>query len=420
MATSSRMSLFTAFILLWGTAIFLPGCTEEPTEVQTETVFRDKIVQTVTGNGKIYPVTEVNISARVQGQITKLDINEGDSVKAGQVLLHLEQEQYRAALERARSSQQEAQATVTLAKNALKRTNDLFDENLISASDLESAQAEYDRATSRLKQAVASVKETNDALARTVISSPIDGIVIQKNKEVGEIALGSQFQEDVIMVVAQLSEMEVRIDVNENDIVEVEEGDTTSVEIDAFPDTTFLAMVSDISNSAQVAGAGTIEEVTNFEVKVRLIEKLPKFRPGMSATADIATESRNDVINVPIQSVTVRDRQEANSITEKKSGERERAARANEEDVEEESVASPKKKTRKNDPLMEVVFVIKDGVVQMREVKLGISDDGYYEVLSGLNEGDEVVTGPYDVLSRTLADGQDVRVNNKRKSRQGD
>ena len=419
MASSLRIPLFTALILLWGTAIFLSGCAEEVTEVQTQTVFRDKIVQTVTGNGKIYPVTEVNISARVQGQITKLDISEGDSVKAGQVLLHLEQEQYQAALERARSSQQEAQATVTLAKNALERTQNLFKENLVSTSDLESAQAEHDRAASRLKQAVASVKETNDALARTVISSPIDGIVIQKNKEVGEIALGSQFQEDVIMVVAQLSEMEVRIDVNENDIVDVEEGDTTSVEIDAFPDTTFLALVSDISNSAQVSGQGTIEEVTNFEVKVRLVEKLPKFRPGMSATADIATETRDDVVNVPIQSVTVRDR-EAMSITEKKSGERERASRADSEEASSEKVVSPKKGGQKFDPMLEVVFVIENGRAKMRQVQLGISDDGYYEVLSGLQEGDEVVTGPYDLLSRTLEDGQEVRVNNKRKSRQGE
>ncbi len=381
---------------------------EAAIEVQTEKVFRDDITQMVTGNGKIFPVTEVKISARISGKIEAIYVGEGDSVKAGRVLVRLEQAQYKASLEKARSSLMEAEANLTLAENEYQRAQELFKQDLTSKADLDIAEAKYLQALGRLRQMEASVREAEDALRRTVLVSPIDGVVIKKNKEVGEIALGSQFQEDVILIVADLSEMEARIEVNENDIINVNPGDTALVEIDAFPDTVFQGIVTEISNSAITKGQGTVEEVTNFEVRVKLLNRLPDFRPGMSATADIATETHRNVLNVPIQSVTVRERK----VLERKLSPEEKHMQAS---LDTEGARKTSRKAK--DDLMEVVFVVKDGIVEMRPIKLGISDDSYYEVLSGLTEGEEVVTGPYRVLSRTLNDGHRVKVNNRKRER---
>ncbi len=375
---------------------------EKAIAVQAEKVERRDITQTVTGNGKIYPVTEVKISARVQGKILALNVEEGDSVRAGQVLVRLEQRQYLAALDRAKSSLLGARANLKLAKSELDRTREMYQKNLVSLSDLETAQAKYDQALSQVQQAEASVKEAQDALDRTVISSPIDGVVIQKNKEVGEIALGSQFQEDVILVVADLSEMEARIEVNENDIVNVSEGDTAYVDIDAFPDTSFTGIVTEIANTGKTKGVGTMEEVTNFEVKIRLIDRLPAFRPGMSTTADIATETHRNVLSVPIQSVTVRERP---TLKQKEGLEKRKTP----------EVASSRPGKKRREETIEVVFVVEDGVAHMRPVKLGISDDNYYEILSGVSEGEMVVTGPFKILNRTLKDGEKVKIKEKKK-----
>jgi len=383
---------------------------EKVVRVQTAKVFRDNITQTVTGNGRIYPVTEVKISARVQGKITEISVDEGDSVKVGQVLVRLERKQYLASLKRAQSSLLGARANLTLAGNELKRAKSLFRKKLTSKADLDVAQAKYDQALSTVQQMEASVSEAQDALDRTILSSPINGIVIQKNKEVGEIALGSQFQEDVILVVADLSNMEARVEVNENDIVNVALGDTTFIEIDAFPDSTFKGIVSEIANSAKTQSQGTVEEVTNFEVRIRLLDRLLSFRPGMSATADIATETHKNVLNLPIQSVTVREK----SKLKRKSGLEKRLVKKEEE--------SPKKNpgskdNKKNKDMNEVVFVVNNGIAEMRPVKLGISDDSYYEVISGVKEGEEVVTGPFKLLSQNLKDGEKVKVDNKRRRR---
>lgn len=377
-------------------------------EVQTEKVFRDDVTQTVTGNGKIYPVTEVNISARVAGEILEIRAEEGDSVKAGQVLVRLDNQQYKAMLDRQKSNILGARAAVKLAKNALKRAKELYQQNLISLAELENAQAQYDQAVSQLQQAEAGLKEAEDALQKTILKSPMDGIVIRKNKEKGEIALGSQFQEDVILVIADLSEMEARVEVNENDIINVSLGDTAEVEIDAFPDTTFKGIVYEIANSAKTKGVGTIEEVTNYEVKIRLLEKLPSFRPGMSATADIATETHKNVLNIPIQSLTAREREKLERRSGVESTPAERAGEA-------ENRSPKKRKKKKEDDLVEVVFVVEDGIARMRPVKVGISDENYYEVLEGVKEGEEVITGPFKVLSRTLKDGDPVEVKNKKK-----
>lgn len=404
-----KIIIIAVVVIVLGLIIYLNLTSgKKAIAVQTEKVFRDDVTQTVTGNGKIYPVTEVNISAKVAGEILEIRAEEGDSVKAGQVLVRLDNQQYLAMRDRQKSNILGARAAVKLAKNALERTKELYQQKLIALAELENAQAQYDQAVSQLQQAEAGLKEAEDALRKTVLKAPMDGIVIRKNKEKGEIALGSQFQEDVILVIADLSEMEARVEVNENDIINVSLGDTAEVEIDAFPDTTFRGIVAEIANSAKTKSAGTIEEVTNYEVKIRLLEKLPSFRPGMSATADIATETHRNVLNIPIQSLTAREREKL----ERKSGvESTPAERAGDN----ENVSHKKRKKKKENDLVEVVFVVEEGVARMRPVKVGISDENYYEVLEGVKEGEEVITGPFKVLSRTLKDGDLVEVKNKKK-----
>ncbi len=381
---------------------------KDATEVQTEKVFRADITSKVTGNGKIYPVSEVDISAKVSGEILAINANEGDTVKVGQVLVRLDDQQYQAMLDRAKSSILGARAQMKLAKTELERTKELFQKKLVSQADLDISQANYDNYESQYYQAEANLKEAQDALDKTVLRAPIDGVVIRKNKEKGEMALGSQFQADMIMGIADLSRMEARVEVNENDIINVSLNDSSSVEIDAFQDTTFRGMVTEISHSASTVAAGTIEEVTNYEVRILLLDKVPSFRPGMSATADIRTKTVKNALNIPIQSLTAREREKL----EKAEGvETTPAQREQEEQAE-----NPKlKKEKKENEMVEVVFVVEGDVAKMREVKIGISDENYYQVLHGVNEGDEVITGPFKVLSRTLKDGELVKVKNKEK-----
>jgi HlyD family secretion protein len=372
-------------------------------EVQAEKVFRADITEKVTGNGKIYPVVDVDISAKVSGEILAIKAMEGDTVEAGAVLVILDGEQYKAMRDRARSQIQGAQAEVKLATSEWERAKELFTKNLISQAELEMAEAKLERSQSMLQQAQASLIEAEDALNKTVLKAPMRGVIIRKNKDVGEMALGSQFQADLILGLADLSKMEARVDVNENDIINVSLGDTCEVEIDAFQDTTFHGLVSEISHSATMKGTGTIDEVTNYQVKILLIDKLPSFRPGMSATADIQTQTVKQVLNVPIQSLTARERQK---LAEKAGGESTPSERQNEL-----TANLPKKlKQKKENDLVEVVFVVENNTAKMREVKVGISDDNYYEVQEGLNEGEEVITGPFKVLSRSLEDGDLVKI----------
>jgi len=372
-------------------------------EVQTEKVFRADITEKVTGNGKIYPVVEVDISAKVAGEILEINAQEGDTVKTGQILVRLDGEQYKAMLDRAKSMILGAQAGLKLSQNEQKRAEELYQKNLLSRAELEIAEAKYERSQSELSQAEANLDEAQDALDKTILRAPMNGVVIRKNKEIGEMALGSQFQADVILVIADLTKMEARIEVNENDIVNVSLHDTCEVEIDAFQDTTFMGLVTEISHSAQTTGTGTIEEVTNYEVKILLLDKLPSFRPGMSATADIRTQTEKDVLNVPIQSLTARERKKLDKAKGLESTPAERES--------EESEDLPRKLKKNNeDELVEVVFIVKDGVAKMSPIKIGISDENYYQVLEGLQEGEEVITGPFRILSRTLKDGDKVKI----------
>jgi HlyD family secretion protein len=371
--------------------------------VETEKINRGTIIQKVTGSGQIRPEVQVKISARVAGKILKLHVKEGDPVHKGQLLVELDQEQYRAALERAESTLLSMRANEKKLNSDFIRSKKLYDQGLLPEADFQAIQASFDAAKSNTRQAQASVKEAEDALSKTRLYADMDGTVSQLNKEEGEIALGAQFQEDVIMIVADLTKMEAAIEIDENDVVNVSMGDTADVEIDAFIDTTFKGVVTQIANSATVKGLGTQEQVTNFEVTVALLDYNEKFRPGMSTTVDIITETEEDVLKVPIQAVTVRPKDKL----ERKPGV--------EEHPETESLSESESSDLKKPEMIEVVFCVENGKAVSKPVKLDISDDTYYAVLSGLEEGDEVITGPFRVLSRTLNNGDLIQIEKKEK-----
>jgi HlyD family secretion protein len=377
---------------------------EKGTVVDVEKVSRGTIMQKVTGSGQIRPEVQVKISARVAGKILKLHAEEGDQVKKGQLLVELDQEQYQAALERAESTLLSMRANEKKLKSEMIRSIDLHNQGLMSAAEFEAVEASHEAAESNTRQAQASVKEAKDALAKTRLHADMDGTVSQLNKEEGEIALGAQFQEDVIMIVADLKKMEAAIEIDENDVINVSMGDTAVVEIDAFADTTFKGLVTQIANSATVKGLGTQEQVTNFEVKVALLDYNERFRPGMSSTVDIITEVRDDVIKVPIQAVTVRPKEKL----ERKPG-------VEEHPESESSEGEETDKKGKKPEMTEVVFCVDGNKAVSKEVKLDISDDTHYAILSGLEEGEEVITGPFRVLSRSLKNDDLIEFEKKEK-----
>ncbi len=374
--------------------------------VQAEDVKRGDITQVVSASGKIEPETKVQISANISAEIIGLYVEEGDPVRKGQLLVVLDSTKYRAAVERASSTKKSAEATLRKSQNDYKRAKDLYNQNLTSSAQLEDAEANLKLAESQLEQAVASLDQAKDDLIKTKLYSPLNGTVTLLNKEVGEIALGSMFQSDVIMVVSDLSQMRVLAEVDENDVVLVAEGDTTDIEVDAIPDTTLRGIVSERAYTATTRGRGTQEEVTNFEVKIRIIDKVEELRPGMSATVDIRTETRYNVIQVPIQAVTVRSPKEVYSSD----GEEENGDSNSEEKSEHQDEAS---NVPKSEELIEVVFVIEDGTAKVIPVNTGIANDTHIEIKSGLEEDQKVVIGSYRVLSKTLKNGDLVKITEK-------
>lgn len=359
-------------------------------EVSVEQVKRGDLTKTVSGSGFIQPEVDVQIAARISSEIMRIYVEEGDRVRKGQVLVRLDSLRYLALVEQARSAVSSAEASLKKSRADYVRTKNLFDQELTSQADLDAAEATMLLAESTLEQRQAALRQAEDDLAKTSIVSPMNGTVTRLLKEEGEIAVGSQFQADPIMTVSDLSKMEVLCEIDENDVVLVSLGDTAKIEVDAIPDTVFMGTVSEIAHEATTRGRGTQEQVTNFEVKIAIIEPDLKLRPGMSATVDINTETHQNTLFVPIQCVTVRALNDSN-VVDKEGG---------------SAKADPGNKKEKK----EVVFVVEDGTARAVPVKTGISDDTSIEILSGLEEGQKVVSGSYKAISNTLKDGSKVKV----------
>jgi HlyD family secretion protein len=379
--------------------------------VENESVKYNTVIQKVNASGTIQPETEVKISSSTSSAwIESITVKEGDYVKKGQLLISLDRKQLLSNYNAAMSSVRSAKARVKQEVASKKRIETMYDQNLASDQELEAIQASYEIANSQLEQARANLDSRKDELDRAKITSPQNGIVTLINKEIGEMALGGMFQAEVLMVIADLSKMEVIIDVNENDVVSISKGDTAEIEVDAFLDTLFYGVVNEVALVPQVTGMGSQQQVTNFQVKVGMINVPDNIRPGMSATVDIITDKKVDVLTIPIQSLTAR-KKGAELI---ETGER--------------SKDSFNKRDTKSE-MEELVFIIKDSeglvdrgdssqknkseksfkkakkgtkYVHVRPVKVGISSETDYEVLSGLNEGDKIVTGSYKSISREL------------------
>ena len=372
-------------------------------EVESEVVGRTRIVQTVTATGRIQPKTQVNISADVSAKITHLGVKEGDWVKQGTLLIELDGERLAASVESAEANERVAQANASVsfenkkkAEKDLTRARDLHRSGLETQSQLETAEALYqverartDAATDQVAQARANLKQLRDDLSKTRIYAPIAGTISVLNKEVGEIALGSQFQEDVILVLANLSGMEVEVKVDENDIVSVSIGDASKITVDALPDLELEGVVTEIASSASIEGSGSTDQKTEFVVKIAITDMDSKLRPGMTASVDIVTDVREDSLGIPIQAVAVRTPEQLGGGN----GEGE------------ESKWKPDK-----DGFVELVFVIDGGKVSARQVETGIQSETHIEIVGGLKEGEAIVIGNYRAISRDLEDGSEVVV----------
>jgi len=366
----------------------------------------DSLVQTVTASGKIQPKIEVNISAEVSGRILYMVIKEGDRVEKGQLLVQIDDETYKATLEQNRFSLASAEASLEETRSNLRRTRELHASHLASDAELEVMEATVKRLIAGVDQARANVGQAEEFLAKTRLYSPISGIVTRLNKEPGEMAIGANFTEDVIMVVSKLDQMEVNAEINENDVVLLNLGDPVSIEVFAMPDTSFRGVVSEIAHSGIIRGQGTAEEVTNFEVKVEVLDDVSHLRPGMSATVEIETDRRDNTLVLPQESIAVR--------ALKKEHEAEERARSSSKGKKRKSDHSDKNGGNQNEfgekpeELVEVVYVIENDTAWVRPVKLGIYSDTHFEILEGIEAEDLVVTGPFRVLSRELSSGARV------------
>lgn len=383
--------------------------------VETEKASKMTLIHKVNASGKIQPETEIKISAVTTGWITDITVAEGDSVREGQHLISLDDKQLRSDMDRSESMVKSAQAELKKRSARKDRTEALYKQKLVSKQEWENEVAAHESSVSLLEQYQASLESARDRLQKTKLTAPQDGIVTKIYKEKGEMALGSTFQAQLLMTVADLSKMEVEVDVNENDVVSVSIGDTTEIEIDAFQDTLFAGIVSEIAHVAETQNMGSQEQVTNFKVKIRMLEVPEKIRPGMSATANIITDIRKDVLAVPIQCLTVRP-EGSDKIIKKKGKQGKKLGRKRERPKQNDKQFSRK--------MMEVVFVVSDTLgdqpklrkkdqkyAAVTPIEFGITSDTHYEILKGLSEGEEVVTGSYKAISRELKHGSVVSVN---------
>ena len=439
--------LIIVVVLMVGAAVIRGKTRPQGEEVEIEKVERRTIKETVSASGKVFPETEIKISSDVSGEIVELYVAEGDSVKEGQILARIDPEAIQSQVERGQAAVNNAKASLAMARAniessaaqivqieaQLRNAKEIYDRNVklhkdgvISDADLLAAEENVDQLTANLtaakankrsseesaraaqfsvNSAEASLKELRTNLQRTTIFAPADGIVSLLNVEKGERVVGTiQMTGTELMRIANLNSMEVQVEVSENDIIRVSLNDTADIEVDAYLDRKFRGVISEIANSAAniaTSGSLTSDQVTNFIVKIRMDPdsyrdlmnqgKAHPFRPGMSASVDIYTNQVTDALSIPIQAVTTRD---------------------------EDKKGAEKMDDADNQVIREVVFVVRGDTLGMVDVTTGIQDAEFIEITSGLDEGEEVVTGPYAAVSKKLSSGQKYqRKSSERKER---
>jgi HlyD family secretion protein len=412
-------------VVLWIAVSIIWSKREKPIPVTTEKAIRKTIMQTVSATGKVQPETEVKISPEVAGEIIDLPVEDGKAVMKGDLLVKIKPDSYKALLEQqeaaisaAKATNLQQKATMFMTERDFKRAEDLFNKKLISEQEFNAKQAAYDVAKNtyesslhEIERAQAGSSQARDQLSKTTVYSPIDGTVTILNSKLGErIVATGQFAGTEVMRVADLSHMEARVDVNENDIVNVKVGDKAEVKIDAYGDRKFHGTVYQIGNTGKTTGAGTQEEVTNFEVKVRIEDHDVVLKPALSCTAEIQTNEVKDVVAVPMQAVTIRTG-DSNLSPEEIEKKKKKLAQRDKDDNNAEFVNERAEKAaqkEEREKLAKVVFLKKGNKAQVVKVTTGISDDTYTEVKSGIQPGDEVISGSYSAISRKLKDGAKV------------
>lgn len=391
-------------VIALGLILFLGSKKEPIMPVQVEKVSRHTITQVVTATGKIQPEVQVQISPEVSGEIVALPVKEGQRVKKGDLLMKIKPDVYVAQRDQFAALLLQSKSALVKNEQDYKRMENLYKKGMVSDADYQQSQSLYESSKADYARSKASLDQAEESLRKTTILTPMDGTVSQLNSELGERVLGTaQFQGTDVMTIADLSRMEARVDVSENDVILVTVGDTARVSIDAFPNQKVNAVVYEIANTATSKGLGTQEEVTNFQVKMRVVDKSIQLRPGMSMTADIETETRQNVLAVPIQSVTARAPK-----TEMKEG-------GSEGQSGTMVAANNSPKARADNKPKEIVFVVENGQAKAVPVKRGISDGSFIEITDGVAEGVDVVSGSYKAINRELEDGSKVRVEEQKK-----
>jgi HlyD family secretion protein len=407
----------------------------EETKVSVQKAALHTIVETISASGKVQPEIEVKLSSDVSGELVELFVKEGDVVKKGDLMAKINPEIYKSNRNRMEASVNSSKANLGNTKSRLRQTEaqfvkaqqdynrskELYDEGVISASDFESAKASYEVAKADveagrqsvaaaeygIQSAEASFNEANENLNKTSIFAPVSGTVSKLSVEKGERVVGTELMAGTeVMRLANLNEMEVSVDVSETDIIRVSLGDTADVDIDAYMDRNFVGVVTEMANSANLESSLGADQVTNFTVKVRILRSSYKdlipeadstyspFRPGMSATVEIQTNKVYNTLSVPIQAVTTRD-------TSSESLQKDFRSRSGQDDHEVDTKSKSK---------IECVFVTDNGKVKLTPVKTGIQDNFYIQIVEGINDNDEVVVAPYNAISRSLDDGEEISV----------
>lgn len=415
------IAIVLVVLLVTGKKMGLFGEGGNMTEVEISKIVPIDITETVAATGKIQPEVEVNISSEVSGEIIELPIKEGQQVEKGDLLVRVNPDliqavlsQSQAGLQNVRAQLNQAEATLKNSKANYERNKALFDKGVISKSQWDQSIAEYEGAQANVQSAyytvqsaAANVKQSRDNLSRTSIYAPMSGTISLLAAELGERVVGTaQMAGTEILRVANLSNMEVEVDVNENDIVKVSVGDSTIVEVDAYLKREFKGIVTEIANSAQ--SALTADQVTNFKVKVRIVpesykdltegkpESYSPFRPGMTATVDIITKRRKNIVGVPISAIVIKT-----DTTGKKK-------------------AKGLKESKEVEEKFECVFIKIGDEAKLRVVTTGIQNDTNIEILTGLEEGEEVITGPYNTVTKTLDPGDKVTLLQEKKNTKKD
>ncbi len=412
--------LVAAALVVSAVAWFVLLKKEGPLLVSVEKAERRTITQTVSAIGKMQPEFMVKVSSEASGEIVQLAVRDGDTVRKGQLLVRIQPDLLQSQVGQSQSMAESARLSISMAKAEtdrtqadLKRVNELYKKDFATREEYDRANAAYQSAAARQSQAQAQYQQSLGGLRqsqqqanRSTIFSPMSGVVTYLAVESGEKVVGTaQMQGTEMMRISDLNTMNAWVDVDENDVAVIQVGDTARIHVDALRDKVFRGVVYEVSHSPRVSGQGSQEEVVNFQVRIRMVDRDARMRPGMSCNVDIETETKTDVLSVPIQAVTVRQDVTQNSPDAPKGSE-----------PKDRRVAQQRKNDENKRP-PSIVWIVDGNKVQLRSVETGISDQGYIEIVKGLKGGETIVTAPFNAVSKSLQNGAMIRVEDEKNRR---